>query len=289
LNPVGPIASTVSSDRLDAIAREAGRLWFQLYVIRDQTAVDTLIQRADDAGCEALLVTVDAPVLGKRVWDLRSYVRPAQLTFRAKLDVLIHLRWLFGVFLPSGLPSFGNLDEFLPEDRRSPVGGAQYMGAQINSALDWADIARLRERWPRKLVLKGVLAVDDAERARSIGVDGLVRGRLTLMVDGGLRSGAYVAKAIALGADLVLLGRATLYGLAAGGEAGASHALGILRDELDRVLALLGCPSIGELSPRFFQVRAAAEAGVAGVANEDGWRVGFGESFRIAGGEDPLA
>jgi len=266
-------ASTVSSDSIEAIAKEAGRLWFQLYVIRDKTAVESLIERADHAGCEALLVTVDAPVLGNRSWDTRNYIGKLKLSLRAKLDVLFHLRWLVGVFLPSGLPGFGNLDAFLPPERRSPLDGARYMGSQMNSSLVWDDIARIRARWPRKLVLKGLLAGDDVERAIALGCDGVVlsnhggrqldgeisaldalpeivkavKSRITVMIDGGFRRGTDIAKAVALGADVVLLGRATLYGVAAGGEAGASHALQILRDELDRVLALIGCPNVSEL------------------------------------------
>lgn len=270
-------ASTVSSDSIEAIAKEAGRLWFQLYVIRDKSAVESLIERADHAGCEALVVTVDAPVLGNRSWDLRNYIGKLKLSLRAKLDVLFHLRWLLGVFLPSGLPGFGNLDAFLPPKRRSALDGARYMGSQMNSSLGWEDIARIRARWPRRLVVKGLLAHDDVQRAISLGCDGVVLSnhggrqldgevsaldvlpdivkavnrRITVMVDGGFRRGTDIAKALALGADAVLLGRATLYGLAAGGEAGASHALQILRDELDRVLALVGCPNINELGPDY--------------------------------------
>jgi (S)-mandelate dehydrogenase len=271
------VASTVSSDPLPLIAKHAGRLWFQLYVFRDEAPVTALISRADDAGCEALVITVDAPMLGNRTWDARNYVGKLQLSLRAKLDVLAHVRWLFGVLLPSGLPSFGNLDEFLPPEGRTPLNGARYSAAQLNSGLSWDDIARIRERWPRRLIIKGLLAKDDVLRAASLGVDGVVlsnhggrqldgdasaidvlpaiarelKGRLTLMVDGGFRRGSDIAKALALGADLVLLGRATLYGLAAGGEAGATHALQLLRGELDRVLALVGCPSVASLGSSY--------------------------------------
>jgi (S)-mandelate dehydrogenase len=269
------VASTVSSDPLDKIAREAGRLWFQLYVVKDREAVDSLIARADHAGCEALAVTVDVPVMGNRCWDARNYSGRLKLSLRAKLDVLLHLRWLFGVFFPSGLPSFGNLDEFFPPDRRNALDGARYMGTQLNSVLAWDDVARLRDRWPRRFVIKGLLAKADVERALSIGADGVVLSnhggrqldgevsaldvlpeiartvdrRLAIMIDGGFRRGGDIAKALALGADAVLLGRAALYGVAAAGEAGASHALQILGAELDRVLALLGCSKVSELDP----------------------------------------
>jgi (S)-mandelate dehydrogenase len=276
------VASTVSSDPLDKIAREAGRLWFQLYVVKDPKAVELLIARADAAGCEALVVTVDVPVMGNRSWDARSYSGQLKLSLRAKLDVLLHLRWLFGVFLPSGLPSFGNLDELISPERRSPLDGARYMGTQMNAALDWADLGRLRERWPRRLVIKGLLAKDDVGRARALGADGVVlsnhggrqldgevaalevlpeiarmaNGKLTILIDGGFRRGGDIAKALALGADAVLLGRSVLYGVASGGEAGASRSLQILSTELDRVMALIGCTSVTELGPAYLFDRA---------------------------------
>jgi (S)-mandelate dehydrogenase len=266
-------ASTVSSDSLEDIAKEAGRLWFQLYVMRDQKMVDKLVERADHAGCEALLVTVDAPTLGGRNWDQRNFSGPLKLSLRAKIDVLLHPRWFFGVFMPSGLPGFGNLREFLPAHSRGALDGARFMSSQQNAALNWDDIARLRERWPRRLLLKGVTAREDVAKAVTLGLDGVVlsnhggrqldgavsgldvlpeivrhhKGQLSIMVDGGFRRGTDVAKAMALGADAVLLGRATLYGLAAGGEAGVRRALELFRTELDRALCLVGCPSVAEL------------------------------------------
>jgi (S)-mandelate dehydrogenase len=147
------------------------------------------------------------------------------------------------------------------------------MGTQINSKLSWADMEHIRRRWKGKLVLKGILSVDDARRAAEIGADGIVLsnhggrqldscvsgvellpavsaevgGKLCLLVDGGFQRGSDVLKAIALGAHGVMIGRATLYGLAAGGRAGVTHALGLLRTEMERTLTLLGCRSLGEL------------------------------------------
>ena len=268
--------SIVSSDSLETIAKEAGgRLWMMLLMLRDATMVDRLISRADDAGCEALVITLDAPVLGNRRWDARNFARPLVLSLRAKLDVLVHLRWLFGVFLPRGLPGFGNLAEFLPPGRTSPLDGSRYLTAQSNSGLTWDAIGMLRERWKRKLVLKGVLAVADAEQAARVGVDGIILSnhggrqldgevapidvlaevvaavgpRLEVMLDGGFRRGTDIVKALAVGARAVVLGRAPLYGVAAGGEAGAARALEIVRSEIDRTMALLGCASLEDLSP----------------------------------------
>src|SRR5262249_50390595 len=157
--------------------------------------------------------------------------------------VLIHLRWMFGVLL-RGLPGFGNLAEFLPPDRQSALDGARYMTSQSNAALTWDAIRSLRERWKRKLVLKGVMAVADAEEAVRVGVDGIllsnhggrqldselapiecledvvaaVGHKVEVIVDGGFRRGTDIVKALALGAKAVALGRASLYGLAAGGQ-----------------------------------------------------------------------
>ena len=278
--------SMMASDSLEEIAKHAGgRLWMMLLMLRNQEIMDRLIARADDAGCEALVITLDAAVLGNRTWDNRNFARPLVLSLRSKLDVLAHLRWLFGVLLPRGLPGFGNLAEFLPPDKQSPLDGSRYLTAQSNAGLTWEAIRVLRARWKRKLVLKGVMAVADAEQAARIGVDAIilsnhggrqldgevapieilaevvaaVGARLEVMVDGGFRRGTDVVKALALGARAVVLGRAPLYGLAAGGELGAARALEILRVEIDRTIALLGCPSIAELSPAFVVRRAHDE------------------------------
>ncbi len=264
-------ASNCAVGRLAAAVQ--GNLWYQLYAYKDQSVVDRLIDRVAEAGCEVLVITADAPVLGAREWDQRNYSEPMKLNLASKLDVLCHPRWLSQVMLPSGAPSFENLVEFLPPGQYSALIGAKYSFSQINSRLSWRDVERIRKRWPGKLVVKGLLCVEDARHSVEAGVDGIVLSnhggrqldgavsgvellpavaaevgdRLTVMVDGGFRRGGDVLKAIALGAHAVMIGRATLYGLAAGGEAGASHALGLLRAEMDRAMLLLGCGSIAEL------------------------------------------
>lgn len=264
-------ASNCAVGRLAAAVQ--GNLWYQLYAYKDQSVVDRLIDRVAEAGCEVLVITADAPVLGAREWDQRNYRSPMQLSLASKLDVLCHPRWLSQVMLPSGAPTFENLVEFLPPGQYSALIGAKYSFSQINSRLSWHDVERIRGRWPGKLVVKGLLCVADAQRSVEAGADGIVLSnhggrqldgavsgvellpavaaevgdRLTLMVDGGFRRGGDVLKAIALGAHAVMIGRATLYGLAAGGEAGASHALELLRAEMDRAMLLLGCGSIPEL------------------------------------------
>jgi len=266
--------STVSNYSLARMTAELPeRIWFQLYPFKDPAAVDHLVDRAEQAGCRTLVVTTDVPVLGAREWDQRNYRAPMQLSLRSKLDVLAHPGWLRRVMIPGGAPEFENLKELLPPGAHSALAGVRFMGTQINARLSWDDMARIRARWKGKLVLKGILCVDDARRAVEMGADGIVLSnhggrqidsavsgvellpavsaevgeRITVLVDGGIRRGSDVLKALALGADAVMIGRPALYGLAAGGQPGVAHALGLLRAEMERTLALLGCRSLGEL------------------------------------------
>jgi (S)-mandelate dehydrogenase len=266
--------STVSNYSLPRMTAELPeRIWFQLYPFKDPAAVDHLVGRAEQAGCRTLVVTTDVPVLGAREWDQRNYRAPMQLSLRSKLDVLAHPGWLRRVMIPGGAPEFENLKELLPPGARSALAGVRFMGTQINARLGWDDMARIRARWQGKLVLKGILCVEDARRAVEMGADGIVLSnhggrqidsavsgvellpavsaevgeRITVLVDGGFRRGSDVLKALALGADAVMIGRPALYGLAAGGQAGVAHALGLLRAEMERTLTLLGCRSLGEL------------------------------------------
>ncbi len=269
--------STVSNYELGAMNRDLSMpAWFQLYPLKDTKTADRLIDKAQEAGCTKLVVTVDVPALGAREWDQRSYARPLDLSLASKLDVLMHPRWLRQVMLPRGAPRFVNIAEFLPAGAQSALQGVRFMGTQINPGLAWADVERMRARWQGKLVLKGLVSVEDAKRAVEAGCDGIALGnhggrqldscvtgievlaqvvaavgdRMAVLVDGGFRRGADVLKAVALGADAVMLGRAPLYGLAAGGEAGASHALSLLRAEMERAMTLLGCHVLDELGPQ---------------------------------------
>jgi len=264
--------STVSMSYIEDLARAtSGRLWLQAYVFREREISDRLIDRAESGGCEAIIITSDFPIPGKRERDYRSGLLPKQeFPLRTKLDILRHPWWVLTV--ARNRPRFVNVERELGP------------GANVNNfvghnmfdpSLDWDDLARFRDRWKRKLLLKGVLRGDDAERAAALGVDGVwlsnhggrqldgavsgmdalpevmtaVGSRLAVIVDGGVRRGSDIAKAVALGAAAVALGRAPVYGLGAGGEPGARHALEILRDEFDRTLALTGCRSVADLAP----------------------------------------
>jgi (S)-mandelate dehydrogenase len=271
--------STVSNASLERVAEHVPGvdLWFQLYAMRDAQVQEDLLKRAERAGVTTLLLTSDAMVLGGREWDRRNFIRPRQLAPRNKLDALLHPRWLRRVMWRSGLPSMGNLDPYLPENERNALGSMKFIGEQMDTLLDWETLARLRERWSGRLVLKGVLHPADAEQAVRLGLDGLVvsnhggrqldgaaasldalrqivpvaRGRLAVLLDSGIRRGSDIVKALALGADAVVLGRATLYGVAVAGEAGALRALDLLGEELARTLNLMGCPDVDRLSPEW--------------------------------------
>jgi len=263
--------STVSMSLVEDIAREApGRLWLQAYVFAEHRITEAILARARDADFECAILTSDFPVTGKRERDLRTGLLPSQrFTLATKLDLLMHPRWLATV--ATRRPRFVNIERELPpgSDVNAFVGHSMF-----DPSFCWDDVKRFRDRWPRKLLLKGVLRADDAERALAAGVDGLVLsnhggrqldgaisaidalpevaravgGRASILVDGGVRRGSDIAKAIALGAEGVLLGRAPVYGLAAGGEAGVARALAILADELDRTLALTGCTGVAGLT-----------------------------------------
>ena len=269
--------STVSTTLLEEVAtRAGGRLWMQLYVVKERTLGRDIMQRAARAGYEALVFTTDANVFGNREWDQRSYRRPGKPTLRASLDTLRHPRWLWEVLLRRGMPRFRNLEPFVPPNL-TPMGASTVIPRLFDATISWDDIGWIREHWQGKLLLKGVLSAADAERAAALGVDGIVVSnhggrqldycvapidvlaeisaavgtRLAVLVDGGFRRGTDVVKGLALGAEAVLLGRAMLYGLIAGGSAGVDRALTILTAEIDRALGQLGCNSVAELAPHF--------------------------------------
>lgn len=271
--------STVSNALIGDVAAVPGlRHWMQLYLYRPDATWEALIERARTAGCEALLVTVDTPVLGNREWDRRSYGAPMALSLASKLDILRHPGWLAQV-IRHGFPRFLNLEEFVPEKDRTLFATGRWAVGNEAPDLDWQKLAVIRRAWPGKLLIKGVQHADDLRLALKADVDGVVLsnhgGRqldrvgapleliaearaiagpnFAILADSGFRRGTDVVQALALGADGVLVGRAMLYGVAAGGEAGAARALAILREEITRTLVLLGLTSVDELSPAIFE------------------------------------
>lgn len=267
--------STMSSSSIEEVARvmKGGRHWFQLYMLKDRGIAKRLVERALAAGCEALVLTSDAIVLGNREGDKHNFAGPGKLTWRAKMNVASRLSWVMDVVVPNGPPGFGNLAEFLPKGQGSAIDGARFISAQMDTALSWQSVEWLRSIWPRKLVIKGIMRADDALAAADCGVDAVVvsnhggrqldgaatslqvlpdirdalDGRCDILLDSGIRRGGDVFKALALGANAVLCGRAMLYGLAAGGAPGAARSVEILRTELERTMVLAGCNSLSQI------------------------------------------
>jgi (S)-mandelate dehydrogenase len=278
--------STMSNEKMDLVARVPGlRHWWQLYVFGPADVRETLIDRARVLGCEALVVTTDAQIYGNREWEKRTQSSPKRLTWNASFDAFLHPAWFLRGIASHGMPRFENVIEFVPEDRRRFFDSAYWIRSQMDRALSWDTIARIRDRWPRKLIIKGLLSVGDIVRAAEIGADAVavsnhggrqldwsvapidilpaareaVGRRIAILVDGGMRRGTDIIKALTLGADAVLIGRAALYGVAAGGAPGAKRALDILREELDRDLGLLGVPSLADLDRKLL-VRGSSES-----------------------------
>jgi L-lactate dehydrogenase (cytochrome) len=265
------IASTMGSYAIEEIRAESdGPLWFQLYVFRDRGFVRELIDRARDARCEALVLTVDTPRLGSRERDRRNgFTIPPRLTARSVVEGVRRPAWS-RAFLREGRLGPGNL-------AGGRASGIAEFALQIDPTLSWRDLAWVREQWDGPVIVKGVLHPGDAQRAVELGaqavivsnhggrqLDGAasaisalpgvldaVSGGAEVYFDGGVRRGADALKAIALGARAVLLGRALLYGLGAGGDEGVRRALEILRGELELALALAGCPAVERLDRSF--------------------------------------
>jgi isopentenyl diphosphate isomerase/L-lactate dehydrogenase-like FMN-dependent dehydrogenase len=267
--------SSASTMDLEQIALAGGRLWFQLYLWEDRSLSHAVLERAWQAGCKTLFVTLDLPVPPNREYIQRNgFGTPFKLNARNTFDVLTHPRWLGGVMgrymLEGGVPSQANL----PDRLRAKVTKGAPPGALFKQDdLDWDGVKQLRERWPGQFVLKGILHPEDAEQALAMGADGIVVSnhggraldssiatlaalpairaavatRMTVLLDSGVRRGSDVVKVVALGADAVLAGRAPLYGLAAYGQAGVARAIEVLQSETIRTMAMLGARDIAEV------------------------------------------
>jgi isopentenyl diphosphate isomerase/L-lactate dehydrogenase-like FMN-dependent dehydrogenase len=272
-----------SMTAMETIAEQAGgRLWFQLYMWSDRALSHQIVARAKAAGFEALIVTVDGAVGANREYGHRNgFEMPFRFNRRNVAGVLARPGWLFSVLLryalTSGIPRFEN---YPPEIMDKLTARTLKRAFLKNDSLDWNDIRTLRKLWPGVLMVKGILHPQDAILAADCGADGVIVSnhggrmldsspapievlpeildaagkRLTVMVDSGVRRGADVVKALALGAQAVLIGRATLYGTAAAGEAGAARAIAILREETDRVMALIGACNVAALNRAFLHV-----------------------------------
>lgn len=270
------VAST-SNTPMEQIVENGGggRLWYHLYVWRDMEASLKAVPRAEAAGFEALVLTVDSTIPYNREFDVRNgTTMPVRLTPRNIADLVTHPRWLFGtvgryVLSDGHLPRYLNID--MPEGLSS-TGVRDFLFK--NDTLDWEFLKRIRDMWPRKLVVKGILHADDAAKCAEYGVDGVVISnhggissdaalapidvlpsvvrevgdKMTVIVDSGFRRGSDILKGLALGADAVIIGRATLYGVSAAGEPGATRALEILQTELRRTMGVLALTDLADIS-----------------------------------------
>ena len=266
--------STVSVCSIEDVrAATTAPFWFQLYVMKDRGYTQALMDRAAAAGCDTLVLTVDIPVSGLRRRDAKNGLAvPPRLTLANVFDIATKPAWAAGVLMGKR-KTFGNLAGAMPHTGVSTL--AQWISTQFDASVTWQDFEQIRARWKGKLVIKGILDPVDARRAVELGADALivsnhggrqldgaastismlphvveaVAGRSEVLFDGGVRCGQDILKAVALGANAVLIGRAYLYGLGARGQQGVSLALQILSRELQVSLALTGCNDVRDASP----------------------------------------
>jgi L-lactate dehydrogenase (cytochrome) len=276
--------STLSGCALEDVAAAAnGPLWYQLYLIGGRDCALSAIERARAAGFSVLVVTIDTPVAGLRERDLRNGVkelltRKFGLMFPFVGQLLIKPRWLMSFLADGGLMKFANV--VIPG--KGPMLYADVATALEHAMVSWHDLRWIRDAWKGPIVIKGVHTGEDARRAVDIGADALVVSnhggrqldgvsptlrmlpevltsvgdRIEVLLDGGIRRGSDIVKALCLGARAVLVGRAYAYGLGAGGGEGVARAIDILRTDLIRTLKLLGCASLVELDRSFIGVPA---------------------------------
>jgi len=260
---------------LEDVRRENPSAWYQAYLAGDDARIEPLVDRVAAAGYDTFVVTADVPVPPNRENNIRNgFQVPLAITPQVAWDTVSHPHWLFGTWARTvmnyGMPHFENMDA-----QRGPPVLAKNLMRNIGKRdqLAWKHVELIRKRWKGKLVVKGLIAPQDARIARDSGVDGVIvsnhggrqldgtvsslrtlpeiaadAGGMTVMLDGGIRRGTDVLKALALGAQFVFIGRPLLYAAVVGGEAGVQRALTLLRDEIDRDMALLGIRSIGEIS-----------------------------------------
>ncbi|MDB5592063.1 alpha-hydroxy acid oxidase [Enterovirga sp.] len=277
------ITSASSLIRMEEI-RQAGSSWYQSYQPGEPDRIETLVDRVAAAGYEVFVLTVDIPVPANRENNVRTgYSMPLKPTPRLVFDAVTHPDWLLGTWFRTlrehGMPHFENMDA-----TRGPPILSKNLVRQVGKRdqLSWEHVALIRRRWKGPFVIKGILHPEDARLAREHGCDGVIvsnhggrqldhsvsalrvlpaiardAGEMTVMLDGGIRRGTDVLKALALGASFVFVGRPFLYAAAVAGEAGARHAAAILSEEVDRDMALVGARSLAELGPDLIMRRDA--------------------------------
>jgi isopentenyl diphosphate isomerase/L-lactate dehydrogenase-like FMN-dependent dehydrogenase len=277
----GYILSTISGHRLENVkAASTGPVWYQLYLLGGRGAAEGVLDRARRAGCSALVITVDTPVAGLRERDPRNGMKELLGTsVLAKIpylpNILAHPGWVTSFLRDGGVPKLENI--VIPG--KGPMELVDVTAALAQSTVAWEDLRWIRQQWTGPIVVKGVLIGDDARRAVDEGAAAVVvsnhggrqldsvsptlralpeivaavKGQIPVLMDGGVRRGSDIAKAICLGARAVLVGRAYAFGLAAAGQAGVARALHILRTDFERTLRLLGCSSATALDRSYVE------------------------------------
>ena len=269
------IQSTMSNERMEDVARVPGlRHWWQLYVFGGEEVWQELVDRAAACGCEALVLTTNSQIFGQREWDSRTRATAERPSWSTVFDAALHPRWL-ATTLTHGMPTFANVIDFVPKEHRGFFPSAFWIREQMWRNLDWTTLRKIRDRWKGPLFLKGMLNLDDVRRACDSGADGIMLGshggrqadwavapldilarsreivgdRKWLYLSGGIRRGSDILKAKALGADVVMTGRVTLYGLCAYGADGVHCAIETLKGEMLNEMGQYGIPGLKALGP----------------------------------------
>jgi L-lactate dehydrogenase (cytochrome) len=277
----GYILATGAGTAMEDVARENDKLFYQVYKIGGRACAERAIARAEKLGLKGLFVTIDTPVSGNREADPRNGMTALMGTkWLPKIpyvpEIMRHPRWLVRFLLDGGSPSMPNV---VGEDGR-PLPAPDVANALAGANILWEDLGWIRKLWSGAIVVKGIMTAADARRAVEMGADGIVvsnhggrqldcvaatlrvlpgivaavKGRATIFLDSGIRRGSDIAKALCLGADAVLVGRAYAYGLAAAGDAGVDRALEILRADLTRSMKLLGAATVKDLTPELIRL-----------------------------------
>lgn len=289
------LMSGASNASMEEAAKIAGKnLWFQIYGARNREVAADLVRRAIDCGLTTIAVTCDVPVSSNRERNRRNgFVRPLRMTLPTILEAMLHPAWVLNYYRSGGLPMMGNWQPYAANGATPDQVADLFASETPDASQTWRDLEAIRNAWPGKLLLKGVMHPEDARIAVEMGVDGLIVSNhgarqldmmpsplemlpmiraavgpdVALLLDSGIRRGSDIVAALCMGADFVFTGRATLYGATAAGLEGVKKAVSILQREVDLVMGQLGAPNLDALGPHFLleTVRAEEERRNAGV------------------------
>jgi L-lactate dehydrogenase (cytochrome)/(S)-mandelate dehydrogenase len=281
------LMSGASNASMEQGARLAPKnLWYQIYGARDRGFQLDLVKRAIDCGLTTIAVTCDVPVSSNRERNRRNgFVRPLKMTLPTILEAMLHPAWVINYYRDGGLPMLGNWAKYAPAGATPDQVADLFAKQTPDASQSWKDLEAIRNVWPGKLLVKGIMHPEDARIATGLGVDGLIVSNhgarqldnmpsslemlpmirsavgpeTALLLDSGVRRGSDIVAALCMGADFVLTGRATLYGATAGGLPGVRKAVSILQREIDLVLGQIGAPNLQALGPRFLLETVRAE------------------------------